>query len=145
MSKKVNIVEEDIPEPVEETRDEIVEQVNIPPEPTPTVCLPATKQKVSNLFQCPACGKYLTKKSLNYSHKRTCPALPENQNKPKPQPQPVKEEIKEEVKPELKEEPDYEQPNYYFEPPQIPYHERMRLEKRHLHAQRIRLLTQFIA
>ena len=143
MSKKVNIVEEDIPEPVEETRDEIIEQVNIPPEPTPTVCMPVTKQKVSNLFQCPACGKYLTKKSLNYSHKRTCPALPENQNKPKP----VKEEIKEEVKPELKEEPEpvYEQPNYYFEPPQVSYHERMRLERRHLHQQRIRLLTQFIA
>ena len=34
MSKKVTIVEEDIPEPVEETRDEIIEQVNIPPEPT---------------------------------------------------------------------------------------------------------------
>ena len=140
MSKKVTIVEEDIPEPVEETRDEIVEQVNIPPEPTPTVCAPVTKQKVSNLFQCPACGKYLTKKSLNYSHKRTCPALPENQNKPRPQP--VKEEIKEEVKPE---EPVYEQSNYYFDPPQISYHERMRLEKRHLHAQRIALLTQFIA
>ena len=86
----------------------------------------------------------MTKKSLNYSHKRTCPALPENQNKPKPQPQPVKEEIKEEVKPE-EPEPVYEQPNYYFEPPQMSYHERMRLERRHLHQQRIALLTQFIA
>ena len=129
-----------------------------------TVPCETTQQKsegetrTTQLYMCEYCGKYLTKKSLNYSHKRTCPALPENQNKPKPQP--VKQEIKEEVKPELKEEPEphisdnqsglksepvYEQPNYYFEPPQVSYHERMRLERRHLHQQRIALLTQFIA
>ena len=79
MNRTVTIIEEDIPE---ETREEILENMN---EPEPVeVCQevqevkqPATKQKIRNLIQCTLCGKYVTKKTINYSHKRSCPALPE--------------------------------------------------------------------
>ena len=98
---------------------------------------PLTKTRVNNLIQCPDCGKYLAKKTLNYSHKRTCPALPENQNKPKVE----KKEVKLDPVPEVYQEPVYEPPPQ----PQIPYYERMRLERKQMHNERIRHLSQFIA
>ena len=149
MSTKVTIIEEDIPE---ETREEILENMN---EPEPVeVCQevqevkqPATKQKIRNLIQCTLCGKYVTKKTLNYSHKRSCPALPENQNKPKPE----KAEPKEVIKEVVQEEPEHtvyqQEPPYQplHQEPQIPYYQRVRMERRQMHNERIRLLSQFIA
>ena len=35
--------------------------------------------RMRELYKCEACGKYLTKKSLNYSHFKTCKGNPENQ------------------------------------------------------------------
>ena len=147
MSKTVTIIEEDIPE---ETREEILENMN-EPEPVVEICQevkqPATKQKIRNLIQCTLCGKYVTKKTLSYSHKKSCPALPENQNKPKPEKAEPKEVIKEVVQEEpehtvYQQEPPY-QPSH--QEPQIPYYQRMRMERRQLHNERIRLLSQFIA
>ena len=123
------------------------------PEPEPVeVCQevqevkqPATKQKIRNLIQCTLCGKYVTKKTLNYSHKRSCPALPENQNKPKPEPP---KEVTKEV---VQEEPEHtvyqQEPPYQplHQEPQIPYYQRVRMERRQMHNERIRLLTQLIA
>ena len=70
MSKKVTIKEEDIEAPPEETLEEIVEQVKAPA-PTPAPAEPQkadTRMRVRELYKCDLCGKYLTKKSLNYSH-----------------------------------------------------------------------------
>ena len=83
MSKKITIKEQDVEEPAEETREEIVEQLNAPapssPEPsTPAATAPPAeppqqkadcKMRMRELYKCDGCGgKYLTKKSLNYSH-----------------------------------------------------------------------------
>ena len=92
-----------------------------------------------NVTLCDLCGKFLTKKTLNYSHKKSCSALPENQNKPKPEP--PKEIIKEVVQ----EEPEHTIYQPLHQEPQIPYYQRMRMERRQLHNERIRLLSQFIA
>ena len=93
MSKKITIKEQDVEEPAEETREEIVEQLNAPapsspepPTPPATTAEPAQqkaecKMRMRELYRCDACGKYLTKKSLNYSHQRTCKGNPENQTK----------------------------------------------------------------
>ena len=75
MSKKITIKEEDVDEPYEE----IMGQVDStppepPPEPTPPPPPQPEKQKADckmrmrELYKCDDCGKYLTKKSLNYSH-----------------------------------------------------------------------------
>ena len=81
MSKKITITEQDVDEPYEE----IIEQVDNspPPEPDPTPPPPPEKQKADckmrmrELYKCDDCGKYLTKKSLNYSHYKTCRGKPE--------------------------------------------------------------------
>ena len=108
---------------------------------------PATKQKIRNLIQCTLCGKYVTKKTLDYSHNMSCPALPENQNKPKPE----KAEPKEVIKEVVQEEPEHtvyqQEPPYQplHQEPQIPYYQRARMERRQMDNERIRLLTHFIA
>ena len=84
MSKKITIKEEDIEPPPEETRDEILQQVaEAPPPPSPPPAAePATQQKAESkmrmreLYKCEGCDKYLTKKSLNYSHQNTCKGNP---------------------------------------------------------------------
>ena len=94
MSKKITITEQDVDEPYEE----IIEQVdNSPPEPPPPDPPPPPpqpekqkadcKMRMRELYKCDDCGKYLTKKSLNYSHYKTCRGKPENQIKPEPKPQ----------------------------------------------------------
>ena len=138
MNKKVTIKEQEI-EP-EETRDEIIEQVNNtppPPEPEPPkVVEPPQPQKaearmrVRELYKCELCDKYLTKKSLNYSHAKTCKGRPENQK--------VKE-------PEVEYEPPPPPPQQYVPPPpQMPLYDQMRLERRQAHLNRINRLAQFI-
>ena len=150
MSKKVTIKEQDI-EP-EETRDEIIEQVNNtppPPEPEPPkVVEPPQPQKaeartrVRELYKCDLCDKYLTKKSLNYSHAKTCKGRPENQK--------VKEPEVEYEPPVSYETPvSYEPPppppqRYVPPPPQMPLYDQMRLERRQAHLNRINRLAQFI-
>ena len=131
MSKKITIKEEDVEEPY----DEIIEQVdNTPPPlepPPPPEPPPPEKQKAEckmrmrELYKCDDCGKYLTKKSLNYSHAKTCKGRPENQIKePPPQPPPVQR---------------------VQQPPQIPIHEQMRMERRKAHLDKINRLSMFIA
>ena len=82
MSKKITITEQDVDEPY----DEIIEQVDNtpPPEPDPTQPPPQPekqkadfKMRMRELYKCDDCGKYLTKKSLNYSHYKTCRGKPE--------------------------------------------------------------------
>ena len=86
------------------------------------------------LYKCDDCGKYLTKKSLNYSHAKTCKGRPENQIKePPPQPPPVQQPIQQPI----------QQPSY--QPPQIPIHEQMRMERRRAHLDKINRLSMFIA
>ena len=108
MSKKFTIKEQDVEEPAEETREEIVEQLNAPapsspePPPPPATAAPAEppqqkadcKMRMRELYKCDGCGKYLTKKSLNYSHQRTCKGNPANQvAKPTKEEAPEKENI----------------------------------------------------
>ena len=137
MSKKITIKEEDVEEPYEE----IIEQVdNTPPSPTPPPPPPPPqppqpekqkaecKMRMRELYKCDDCGKYLTKKSLNYSHAKTCKGRPENQIKESPQ-QPVQQPV--------------QQPSY--QPPQIPIHEQMRMERRRAHLDKINRLSMFIA
>jgi len=89
MSKKITIKEEDIEPPQEEAHDEIIQQVaEAPPPPSPPPAAePPTQQKAESkmrmreLYKCEGCGKYLTKKSLNYSHQNTCKGNPANQAK----------------------------------------------------------------
>ena len=151
MSKKITIKEQDVEEPAEESREEIVKQLSAPapssPEPSPP---PATapaeppqqkaesKMRMRELYKCDGCGKYLTKKSLNYSHQRTCKGNPTNQvAKPKKEEAPEKEEHYE--------PPQYEPPPQQYIPPPMPLYEQMRLERRRAHIEKISRLAQFIA
>ena len=114
MSKKITIKEQDVEEPAEESREEIVKQLDAPAPPPPpppaTIVEPAQqkaecKMRMRELYKCDGCGKYLTKKSLNYSHQRTCKGNPANQvAKPKKEEAPEKEEH-------------YEPPPPQYEPP----------------------------
>ena len=144
MSKKVNIKEEDIePECEPENREEIVEQVNNTSPPAPLKDEPRTR--ITQLHKCDYCDKYMTRKSLNYSHARWCKGRPENQVK--------KESPKEsepiEPQPSIyQQEPPY-QPAPHYEPsyviPQLPTYEQMRTERRRQHLAKINHLSQFIA
>ena len=145
MSKKITIKEEDVEEPYEE----IIEQVDNTPDPMPEskpepVPMPEKqkaecKMRMRELYKCDDCGKYLTKKSLNYSHAKTCKGRPENQRKepvqepePKPEPKPVQQPVH-----------IIQQPSY--QPPPIPIHEQMRMERRRAHLDKINRLSMFIA
>ena len=140
MSKKITIKEQDVEEPAEETREEIVKQLDAPAPPPPpaTIVEPAQqkaecKMRMRELYKCDGCGKYLTKKSLNYSHQRTCKGNPANQvAKPKKEEAPEKEE-------------QYEPPPQQYIPPPMPLYEQMRLERRRAHIEKISRLAQFIA
>ena len=146
MSKKNTITEHDVDEPYEE----IIEQVdNSPPEPPPPDPPPPPekqkadcKMRMRELYKCDDCGKYLTKKSLNYSHYKTCRGKPENQIKPAVKPQapppqaPPPEPVQQMTPP----------PVYYQQVPrQIPIYEQMRLEKQRAHLEKIQRLSMFIA
>ena len=95
------------------------------------------KMRMRELYKCDDCGKYLTKKSLNYSHYKTCRGKPENQIKPEPKPQaPPPEPVQQMTPP----------PVYYQQAPrQIPLYEQMRLEKQRAHLEKIQRLSMFIA
>ena len=142
MSKKITIKEEDVEEPY----DEIIEQVDNTPEPPPPEPPPPPppekqkaecKMRMRELYKCDDCGKYLTKKSLNYSHYKTCRGKPENQIKPDVKPQaPPPEPVQQMTPP----------PVYYQQVPrQIPIYEQMRLEKQRAHLEKIQRLSMFIA
>ena len=102
------------------------------------------------LYKCDDCGKYLTKKSLNYSHAKTCKGRSENQIKdfvekssaknavhfaaePPPQPPPAQQPIQQPIRQPIQ------------QPPQIPIHEQMRMERRKAHLDKINRLSMFIA
>ena len=139
MSKKITITEQDVEEPAEESREEIVKQLDAPAPPPPpaTIVEPAQqkaecKMRMRELYKCDGCGKYVTKKSLNYSHQRTCKGNPANQvAKPK--------------KEEPPEEDYYQPPPQQYVPPPMPLYEQMRLERRRAHLEKINRLAQFIA
>ena len=168
MSKKITITEQDVDEPYEE----IIEQVdNSPPEPPPPDPPPppqpdvsstssaknathfaAEKQKADckmrmrELYKCDDCGKYLTKKSLNYSHYKTCRGKPENQIKPDVKPQAPPPEPKPQAPPPEPVQQMTPPPVYYQQMPrQIPLYEQMRLEKQRAHLEKIQRLSMFIA
>ena len=144
MSKKITIKEEDVDEPYEE----IIEQVDNTPEPTPPEPIPAPpepipsppekqkaecKMRMRELYKCDDCGKYITKKSLNYSHAKTCKGRPENQIKEPPVQQPVQQPIQQPIQQPVQQSP------------QIPIHEQMRMERRRAHLDKINRLSMFIA
>ena len=149
MSKKITIKEQDVEEPAEETREEIVEQLNAPAPSSPEPSTPAAtaapaeppqqkadcKMRMRELYKCDGCGKYLTKKSLNYSHQRTCKGNPANQIA-KPQ--------KEEPPEPPAEAPIPQPPPQQYIPPPMPLYEQMRLERRRAHIEKINRLAQFI-
>ena len=146
MSKKITIKEEDIEPPLEESRDDIIQQVNAPPPPTPPPAAePPTQQKADSkmrmreLYKCDGCGKYLTKKSLNYSHQNTCKGNPANQAKPPPKQceEPVTIEYVEEATPVKMPEP----PPLA---PQIPLYQQIAMERRRAHLEKIDRLKRFI-
>ena len=158
MSKKITIKEEDVDEPYEE----IIEQVdNSPPEPPPPDPPPPPqpekqkadcKMRMRELYKCDDCGKYLTKKSLNYSHYKTCRGKPENQIKPDVKPQAPPPDVKPQAPPPQApppQEPVQQMtppPVYYQQVPrQIPIYEQMRLEKQRAHLEKIQRLSMFIA
>ena len=59
MSKKVTIKEQDIEAPIEESRDEIVQQISNPQPSEPQKV--DARTRVRELYKCDDCGKYLTK------------------------------------------------------------------------------------
>ena len=87
------------------------------------------------LYKCDGCGKYLTKKSLNYSHQRTCKGNPANQ---------VAKPQKEEPPEPPAEAPIPQPPPQQYIPPPMPLYEQMRLERRRAHIEKINRLAQFI-
>ena len=109
MPKKVVIKENTIEAP-EETREEILEQVEQaeaqpptapePPPPPPPQQQPTQKAegrtRMRELYRCEYCNKYLTKKSLNYSHAKYCKGQ---------QPEQVEEPPPEEIPEETSQEP----------------------------------------
>ena len=152
MSKKITTKEQDVEEPAEETREEIVEQLNAPapssPEPPPPPATAAEppqqkadcKMRMRELYKCDGCGKYLTKKSLNYSHQRTCKGNPANQTA-----KPQKEEPPEPPAEAPIQQPPPQPPPQQYVPPPMPLYEQMRLERRRAHIEKINRLVQFIA
>ena len=70
-----------------------------------------------------------------------------NQNKPKPEKAEPKDVIKDVVQEELEHTVYQQEPPYLpsHQEPQIPYYQRVRMERRQMHNERIRLLSQFIA
>ena len=137
----MTIQEEDVEAPPEETFEEIVEQVKAPA-PTPAPAEPRkadTQMRVRELYKCDLCGKYLTKKSLNYSHFKTCKGNPENHTKaPNYEEAPPPQE-----EPALAPHPPQQVPQYVQ--PQVPIYEQMRMERRRAHLERINRLSMFIA
>ena len=100
------------------------------------------KQRVNNLVKCELCNKFVTKKTLNYSHAKTCKGNPENQKPPEPvrekSPEPVQETTPE--------------PFQQFVPPQYgatqyirPTYQQLKLDQRRAHLERINRLARFIA
>ena len=126
MNKKVTIKEEDIEAPPEETLEEIVEQVKAPaPTPAPQEPQKAdTRMRVRELYKCDLCGKYLTKKSLNYSHFKTCRGNPENQTKAPKEPPPQADPPPPYEEPAPAPPPPQQVPQYVQ--PQVPIYEQMR-------------------
>ena len=129
MPKKVNIVENDI-EPPEETREEILQQIEEPPKEEIQPKKVEGKTRMRELYKCEHCNKYLTKKALNYSHTQYCKGL-------RPQ-QPDEETTVAEPPP-----PPPPQPQPLERPMSV--YEQLRRERQQLKNERIQRLAQFIA
>ena len=152
MSKNIVIKEEDLDNQEDQSREEIIEEVNKPEEPKPIeVCEPIkqkadSRMRMRELYKCDLCGKYLTKKTLNYSHQKSCTGNPNNQ---KPIIPPMAQQIEEppkQVEFVMKEEtPPSQQIMTPVQPQrQIPIYQQMAMERRLAHLQKIDRLKQFI-
>jgi hypothetical protein len=63
--------------------------------------VPKTKIKTNELHECPKCGKFMTLKTLKYTHEKTCCIeKPEKPKKEKPEPKPRGRPKKESVQAE---------------------------------------------
>ena len=92
------------------------------------------KQRVNNLVQCELCNKFVTKKTLNYSHAKTCKGRLENQKPPEPvretSPEPIRETM-----------PEPSVPQQYIRPT----YQQLKMEQRRAHLENINRLARFIA
>ena len=130
MSKKVVIKENIIDEP-EETREEILEQIEEPQAPAPKQSAPQKAEgrtRMRELYRCEYCGKYLTKKALNYSHTKYCKG-----QQPEQPPEEIPQEVCEIIEPQL-------QPQ-----PQLSIMEQIRQQRLEAKRERIARLSQNIA
>jgi hypothetical protein len=134
MTKQVTICEEDVQEcEAEESREDILQAINTPePAPPSSPVQQPMKQRVNNLVQCELCNKFVTKKTLNYSHAKTCKGNPENQVKQKTpeEPEPIQEALPE--------------PFQQFVPPQYgatqyirPTYQQLKMDQRRAHLEGI--------
>ena len=126
MSKKVVIKENIIDEP-EETREEILEQIEEPQAPAPKQSAPQKAEgrtRMRELYRCEYCGKYLTKKALNYSHTKYCKG-----QQPEQPPEEPTQEVCEIIEPQ----------------PQLSIMEQIRQQRLEVKRERIARLSQNIA
>ena len=87
--------------------------------------VPKTKIKTNELHECPKCGKFMTLKTLKYTHEKTCGIVrepPPKKEKPAPKPRgrPKKESVQVEAEDVEAEEtqPPEPVPKVYFKPHQ---------------------------
>ena len=122
-------IEEDIKktiEPIEEDIKKTIETGNIKEEQQIAI-IPDTKVRTNELHSCKKCGKFMTLKTLKYTHENTCsvgripepPTKPVTQHKKKGRPKIVKiqEQEEEEEEEEIEEIPVYEPKVHVYEPP----------------------------
>ena len=93
-------VKEDVEKPTEtdtKTKD-IVEEQDIEE-------IPKTKVRTNELHECPKCGKFMTLKTLKYTHEKTCGVYQPPPKPPKPKPKPKGRPKKQIVVEKIEEQP----------------------------------------
>ena len=67
--------------------------------------LPKTKVRTNELHECPKCGKFMTLKTLKYTHEKTCGVYQPPPKPPKPEPKPKGRPKKQIVVENIEEQP----------------------------------------
>ena len=67
--------------------------------------LPKTKVRTNELHECPKCGKFMTLKTLKYTHEKTCGVYQPPPKPPKPKPKPKGRPKKQIVVEKIEEQP----------------------------------------
>ena len=67
--------------------------------------LPKTKVRTNELHECPKCGKFMTLKTLKYTHEKTCGVYQPPPKPPKPEPKPKGRPKKQIVVEKIEEQP----------------------------------------